>query len=124
MHESVESVFVVVAPFLEKRTGFEEDGGKTLERVGRKCRVFFSDEVFVVPMSTEAMRSGKRRLRQRNEAYACSTWKHTRSMDCSSSSGRLRIKRLPEKSQKDATVRKTEARTSRDHQGRPPLLNP
>jgi hypothetical protein len=50
MHESVESLFVVVAPLMEKRASVEKHGRKLLERQGRKIGVLFAYEVLVEPM--------------------------------------------------------------------------
>jgi hypothetical protein len=54
--------------------------------------VLFSDKVFIEPVTDDNVENAAEIEPKR--AYACSTWKQTRSSDASSSSGRLRMKRL------------------------------
>ncbi len=72
----------------------EERLGEGFQRIGWELvGTLLADEVFIVPMAV-AKALGSDQRRRRVVTYACSTWKHTRSTDVSSSSGRFKMKRL------------------------------
>ena len=74
----------------------EHHFGELLEGELWEFVVFFSDEIFIVPMSVR-LGVSEIMITLALATYACSTWKHIRSSDVNSSSGRLRMNRLGER---------------------------
>lgn len=95
LHECVEGLLVIVTPLAKQGTCIEQHGRKFLERKRRISWILFADKILVKPMPDVAKVSYLDRIEMWSKvADACSTWKHMRSTDSSSSSGRLRMNRL------------------------------
>ena len=92
LHEIVECLFVVMTPLMEKWACMEQHCGELFEWQWWEFGILFTNKIFVEPVTRTYNEwwAPSRKI----ETYACSTWKHIRSSDASSSSGRLRIKRL------------------------------
>lgn len=70
----------------------EEHCGEFFERKRGKRRILLAYEVFIKPVSRYTDQLSLMGLLE--GTYACSTWKHIRSSEASSSSGRFRMNRL------------------------------
>jgi hypothetical protein len=78
---------------MQERASMEQHCRKLLQRKRWEFWILFSNKILVEPM-TENGWACRAKWNKVGDAHACSTWKHIRSREASSSSGRLRMKRL------------------------------
>lgn len=95
LHERVERLLMIVAPLVKERTSVKQHRRKLFEWKWWELGILFSYKIFVEPVSNllrDENAGGKQS--ERGSTHACSTWKHIRSKEDNSSSGRLSMKRL------------------------------